>query len=85
MGKPTGFMEYPRELPGDRAPVERIRDWKEFAWGEMVPRFVKLMPKDYKRMLEALERVTKAGLSGEEAIMAAFEANKADLARVSGN
>ncbi len=30
MGKPTGFMEYPRELPGDRAPVERIRDWKEF-------------------------------------------------------
>jgi len=54
-------------------------------WGEMVPRFVKLMPKDYKRMLEALERVTKAGLSGEEAIMAAFEANKADLARVSGN
>ena len=54
-------------------------------WEELVPRFVKVMPKDYKRVLEALERVTKAGLSGEEAIMAAFEANKADLARVSGN
>lgn len=30
MGKPTGFMEYQRELPGDRAPVERLRDWDEF-------------------------------------------------------
>jgi glutamate synthase (NADPH/NADH) small chain len=30
MAKPTGFMEYPRELPADRAPEERIEDWKEF-------------------------------------------------------
>ena len=30
MGKPTGFMEHPRELPADRAPAERIRDWDEF-------------------------------------------------------
>ncbi len=30
MGKPTGFIEYLRELPVDRAPIERIRDWKEF-------------------------------------------------------
>ena len=30
MGKPTGFMEYQRELPADRSPVERIRDWQEF-------------------------------------------------------
>jgi glutamate synthase (NADPH/NADH) small chain len=30
MGKPTGFMEYPRELPLDRAPTERVRDWDEF-------------------------------------------------------
>lgn len=30
MGKPTGFIEYLRELPADRAPQERIRDWKEF-------------------------------------------------------
>src|SRR5471032_2701670 len=30
MGKPTGFMDYPRELPLDRSPVERIRDWGEF-------------------------------------------------------
>ncbi|HEX8552678.1 MAG TPA: glutamate synthase subunit beta [Abditibacteriaceae bacterium] len=30
MGKPTGFLEFKRELPADRQPVERIKDWKEF-------------------------------------------------------
>jgi len=30
MGKPTGFIEYLRELPVDRSPGERVRDWNEF-------------------------------------------------------
>jgi glutamate synthase (NADPH/NADH) small chain len=30
MGKPTGFIEYLRELPLDRSAVERIKDWNEF-------------------------------------------------------
>ena len=30
MGKPTGFLEFKRELPADRNPGERIRDWQEF-------------------------------------------------------
>jgi glutamate synthase (NADPH/NADH) small chain len=30
MGKPTGFMEYKRQLPTDRDPLERIKDWEEF-------------------------------------------------------
>ncbi len=30
MGKPTGFIEYKRELPEDRSPLERIKDWDEF-------------------------------------------------------
>jgi glutamate synthase (NADPH/NADH) small chain len=30
MGKPTGFIEYLRELPVDRTPIERVLDWKEF-------------------------------------------------------
>ena len=30
MGKPTGFIEYLRELPVDRSPAERLRDWNEF-------------------------------------------------------
>jgi glutamate synthase (NADPH/NADH) small chain len=30
MAKPTGFMEYSRELPAEKAPQERIKDWQEF-------------------------------------------------------
>jgi glutamate synthase (NADPH/NADH) small chain len=30
MGKTTGFMEYTREIPADRPPLERIKDWDEF-------------------------------------------------------
>ena len=30
MGKPTGFMEYPRELPLAQAPAERVHHWSEF-------------------------------------------------------
>lgn len=30
MGKPTGFMEYEREIPADREPLERLKDWNEF-------------------------------------------------------
>ena len=30
MGKPTGFMEFQRELPVDRSPLARVNDWQEF-------------------------------------------------------
>ena len=30
MGKPTGFIEFLRELPSDVAPSDRIRNWDEF-------------------------------------------------------
>jgi glutamate synthase (NADPH/NADH) small chain len=30
MGKTTGFMEYQREIPSDRDPLERLNDWNEF-------------------------------------------------------
>jgi glutamate synthase (NADPH) small chain len=30
MGKPTGFIEYVRELPSDESPLERIKNWDEF-------------------------------------------------------
>jgi glutamate synthase (ferredoxin) len=54
-------------------------------WPNKVAQFVKVMPKDYQRMLEAFERVQAAGLSGDEAVMMAFEQNKNDETRVSGN
>jgi len=30
MAKPTGFMEFTRELPADRSPEKRVKDWNEF-------------------------------------------------------
>ena len=30
MGKPTGFLDYQRETPADREPLERVKDWDEF-------------------------------------------------------
>jgi glutamate synthase (ferredoxin) len=53
-------------------------------WQQIVPKFVKVMPKDYKRVLQSIKKVEDAGLSGEEAIMAAFEANAHDVARIGG-
>jgi glutamate synthase (ferredoxin) len=53
-------------------------------WNQYVRKFVKVMPKDYKRVLQAVKKVTEQGLSGEEAIMAAFEANARDVSRVGG-
>ncbi|MEO3945550.1 glutamate synthase large subunit [Gorillibacterium sp. CAU 1737] len=54
-------------------------------WDEEVFHFVKVIPKDYKRMFEAIENGKNSGLSNEEAIMAAFEENMRDASRVSGN
>jgi glutamate synthase (ferredoxin) len=54
------------------------------SWEAMVPRFVKVMPKDYKRVLQSLKRVEQSGLTGEQAIMAAFEENSRDAARIGG-
>jgi glutamate synthase (ferredoxin) len=55
------------------------------AWAETLPRFVKVIPRDYQRMLAAIARAEEQGLVGEEAIMVAFEENARDLARVGGN
>ena len=30
MGKVTGFLEYQRQVPKDRSPKQRIKDWEEF-------------------------------------------------------
>jgi glutamate synthase (ferredoxin) len=62
------------------------RAWQLLAfWEEIAPKFVKVTPHDYRRMVEALRQAESKGLVGDEAVMAAFEANKNDAARVSGN
>ena len=54
-------------------------------WQEMFPKFVKVMPRDYKRVLEALKKALESGLSGDEALAAAFEENARDVARIGGS
>jgi len=55
------------------------------SWDETLPKFVKVIPKDFKRMNQMIERVQSKGLSGEQALLAAFEANMKELSRVGGN
>jgi glutamate synthase (ferredoxin) len=59
--------------------------WVLDNWDDLLPKFVKVLPRDYERMLNAFKKVEEQGLSGDEAAMAAFEANLNDLARVAGN
>ena len=53
-------------------------------WEEMAPKFVKVMPKDYKRVISSLKKAQAQGLSGDDALTAAFEENARDVARIGG-
>ncbi|MGL5035905.1 MAG: glutamate synthase subunit alpha, partial [Microcystaceae cyanobacterium] len=54
-------------------------------WEASIPKFVKVMPKDYKRVLQAIKNALEAGLSGDDALNAAFEENARDVARIGGS
>lgn len=54
-------------------------------WEQTRAHFVRVIPKDYKRMLEQIAKVEARGLTGEAALLAAFDANMRDLSRASGN
>lgn len=53
-------------------------------WDAALAKFVKVIPKDYKRMLEQIRKAEDTGLLGGDALLAAFEANKRELARAGG-
>jgi len=82
----------PEEIEELRLMIKRHADYtksqKAFKvlalWEEMAPKFVKVMPKDYKRVLQALKKAEQDGLTGDEAMNAAFEANARDVARIGG-
>ena len=81
------------ELTVVRRMIERHRDFTGSAlarrvlerWGENAAKIVRVLPNDYRRMLDAQEKFRAQGLSAEQAEMAAFEANARDEARVGGN
>ena len=54
------------------------------SWRDMVSKFVKVVPRDYLRVLQSLKKVRESGVTGEEAIMAAFQENARDVARIGG-
>jgi glutamate synthase (ferredoxin) len=54
------------------------------SWEESAYKFVRVMPYDYLRVLDAQEQMREAGLNAEEAEMAAFESNSHALARAAG-
>jgi glutamate synthase (ferredoxin) len=82
----------PEEIEEVRRMIERHakltrsqRAWKVLAlWEQQVPKFVRVMPKDYGRMLDTVKRMKASGLTGEQAVMAAFEENSRDAARIGG-
>jgi glutamate synthase (ferredoxin) len=53
-------------------------------WSNSSKRFIKVMPRDFKRMLDAIAKAEAAGLTGDDALTAAFESNSKDQARVGG-
>ena len=59
--------------------------WLLDNWEQELPKFYKVFPRDYERMLECFKKVEQQGLTGDEAAMAAFEENLKDLSRVGGN
>jgi glutamate synthase (ferredoxin) len=73
------LIERHEEYTGSRRAATVLVSWKDY-----LPRFVKVLPKDYARVLAAMRKVREAGLSGEEAIMAAFIENTKDAARIGG-
>ena len=89
----VGPLQEPEEIAAVGAMIERHYGYTKSGrarqvlenWDRMVSRFVRVMPRDYHRMLQCIKRAQEQGLAGEDAIMVAFEENAKDLARVGGN
>ncbi len=58
------------ELTGSVRAQAILADWPDTAG-----KFLKIMPQDYERVLQAQARAEERGLKGEDAILAAFEEN----------
>jgi glutamate synthase (ferredoxin) len=54
------------------------------AWDEWLLKFVRVVPHDYQRALDAQKQMKGNGMTTDEAEMAAFELNSHDLARMGG-
>ncbi|MBL8266660.1 glutamate synthase large subunit [Steroidobacter sp.] len=89
----VGPLSEPEEIAAVGAMIERHYGYTKSArarqvldnWNEFVKKFVRVLPRDYSRMLACIARAHEQGLTGDDAIMVAFEENAKDTARVGGN
>jgi glutamate synthase (ferredoxin) len=54
-------------------------------WDNAVANFVRVMPNDYKRMLDTVKLFEEQGMANADALMAAFQANTQDASRATGS
>jgi len=76
-----GMIERHVQVTGSTIGERILQQWDNGASEQ----FVRVIPKDYKRMMEQIAKVEAQGMTGEAALLAAFEANMRDLSRASGN
>ena len=62
-----GMIQRHAEYTGSELALEILEDWEN-----MFPQFVKVMPQDYKRILDALEEAQTEGFEGDDAWLEAF-------------
>ena len=67
------------EYTGSRRATEML-----LAWDDWLTKFVRVIPHDYLRVLEARKQFMREGMLSEHAAMAAFESNARALARAGG-
>ncbi len=87
------LVEDPAEAALVRGMIEKHVQWTQSAhakqvlerWADHLPRFIRILPHDFRRVVEAQRRMREKGLSDDEAEMAAFEQNAHDEARAGGN
>ena len=62
-----GMIQKHTEYTGSELALEILEDWEN-----MLPQFVKVMPQDYRRILDAFEEAQTEGFEGEDAWLEAF-------------
>jgi glutamate synthase (ferredoxin) len=86
-------LEDPEEIREIHEMISKHRQYTESkraelvlgSWESMSQKFVKVMPRDYKRVLQHIQNALANGLSGDDALSAAFEENARDIARIGGS
>jgi glutamate synthase domain-containing protein 3 len=68
MDEVRGMIQKHVDYTGSPLGKRVLADWKKTS-----KRFTRVIPKDYKKMLQNIEKAEREGLEGEQALMAAFE------------